>query len=203
MKSITSVAAVIAGTLALAACEPIAAPVAPPTSASRTEQAKIKPFYSFTKAPATYTTFSIAPGPDVTAFLFSLETAGTKSVTVTQMAFQFFGTVRPGDITNFRIVYFADGLAKPGVVLGTNDGTAWIGPGGTAANFVTIDFSTPLVLSQNFKGFFALELDVNATQPFFFEPQMQTMKIDVGGVVQDLPSSTCDLPLAGDTFNVS
>lgn len=203
MKSITSVAAVIGGAFVLGACEPAASPVAPPTAATLTKPINPKPFYSFTKSPVTHADYNIAPSGGVTAFLFSLETTGTKSVVVTQMAFQFFGTVRPGDITNFQIIYFADGLAKPGVVVGTNDGATWIGPGGTAANFVTINFSTPVVLSQNFKGFFALQLDANATQPFFFQPQMQTMTISVGGVEQALPSSTCDLPLGGDTFYVS
>jgi hypothetical protein len=203
MKSITSVAAVIAGAFALGACEPATSPVAPPTSATLVKQVNPKPFYSFTKSPVAYAEHNIAPSADVTAFLFSLETDGTKSVVVTQMAFQFFGTVHTGDITNFRIVYFADGLNKPGVVVGTNDGSTWLGPGGTAANFVTIVFSIPVVLSQNFKGFFALQLDVNATQPFFFQPQMQTMTISIGGVEQGLPWSTCDLPLAGDTFRVS
>ena len=201
MKSFTPVVAAIAGAFALGACDKATSPVAPPTSVALVKQ--VKPFFSFTKIPVGFASINIAPGPNVTALLFTLETTGTKSTVVTQMAFQLNGNAGPADITNFRLVYFPNGVNKPSVIVGTNDGSTWIGPGGTAANFMTIDLSAPVELSTNFRGVFALVLDANATQPYIFQPILQTATISVAGVVQGLPSSTCDLPLAGDGFSVS
>ena len=85
--------------------------VAPPTSVALVKQ--VKPFFSFTKIPVGFASINIAPGPNVTALLFTLETTGTKSTVVTQMAFQLNGNAGPADITNFRLVYFPNGLNKP------------------------------------------------------------------------------------------
>ena len=204
MKSFKSITAVIAGAFIIGACEQATSPVAPPSSVAQVKQANPKPFFSFTKVPVGFADVNITPGPDVTALLFTLGTTGTKSTSITQLAFEMIGNAGPADITNFRVVFFPNGANKPSVVIGTNDGSTWVGPvPGSPPSFLVIDLSTPIQLTTNFKGVFALVLDANATRPFIFQPVLAFATINVGGVVQGLPSSTCDLPLFGDGFHVS
>ncbi|MGE5048880.1 MAG: hypothetical protein ACM3PC_09945 [Deltaproteobacteria bacterium] len=199
METLRSILAVFAGSVLAVACG--ASPSADAVAASANVKVPASP-WTFTKTPAAFANYSIAaPAPAFAVLNFEMTSRGSKDFAVTQMAFMITGTVQVGDLANFQLVYFADGLKKPGVVVGTNDGSTWT-PGATTS-IVPIDLATPIVLNQNFKGDFALNVDVNGTAKFFFSPQLSTVTIDVAGVPQLLVGGTCDLPLPGDQFNVN
>lgn len=198
MKAHRSTLAVLASSFLAFACGRSPSLDVVATSAN----AKATSPWTFTKTPAGFANYSIAaPSPAFSALAFHMESRGTKDSAVTQMAFMITGTVQVGDLANFQLVYFPDGTRKPGVVVGTNDGSTWA-PGATSS-VVPVDLVTPLVLSQNFKGDFALLVDVNGLAKFFFSPELSTVTIDVAGVPQLLVGGTCDLPLPGDQFNVN
>lgn len=199
MNAPRSTLALLAGSFLALACGQ--SPSADAVVASASVKVPPSP-WTFTKSPAAFANYSIvAPSAAFSALSFQMASRGSKDSAVTQMAFMITGTVQVGDLANFQVVYFPDGTRKPGVVVGTNDGSSWT-PGATTS-IVAIDLATPIVLSQNFKGDFALQVDVNGTAKFFFSPQLSTVTIDVAGVPQLLVGGTCDLPLPGDQFNVN
>jgi hypothetical protein len=118
---------------------------------------------------------------------------------VTAMAFQVMGTSPVGTLSTYQLVYFADGLKKQGTVVGTNTGSTWV-PG--TSPIVSIPFTTPLTLPRNFKGEFALLVDVAGGAGTSFTTQLQTVTMDAGAG-DTYVTDTCDLPLAGDTFYIS
>jgi hypothetical protein len=198
MNAPRSTLAVVAGSLLALACGQSPSVDAGATSAN----VKATAPWTFTKTPAGFANHSIAaPAPALAALAFHMESRGSKDSAVTQMAFMITGTVQVGDLANFQLVYFPDGTRKPGVVVGSNDGSTWA-PGATSS-IVPVDLVTPLALSQNFKGDFALQVDVNGLSKFFFSPELSTVTIDAAGVPQLLVGGTCDLPLPGDQFNVN
>ncbi len=171
------------------------------TVADGSTTAATKPtLFTFTKIPAQRSELTIAAGPDVQMFAFDLTTDKTKSIELSSLSFMISGSLQAGSLSNFRLVYYPGGLAKPGVVVATNDGAGWT-PGPSPENFLTLRLSS-FVLSQNFKGQFAVLADVTGSS-YFFWSQLQTATISVNGIEEPLLNpETCDLPLGGDTFHV-
>jgi hypothetical protein len=155
--------------------------------------------FTFTKVPAPVGEISIAPGPDVQIYAFHLDTDRTKDTELTSLSFMISGSLQAGSLSNFRLVFYPNGFGKAGIVVATNDGSAWT-PG--PSNFMTLRLAG-FVLPQNFRGDFGVLADVSGSSYFFWE-QMQTATITVNGVEQPLENpTTCDLPLLGDTFRVN
>jgi hypothetical protein len=155
--------------------------------------------FTFVKVPATWARHDIvSPALDLDAMVFEMSASGARQIQVTRMAFVVSGTAQNGELTHFQLVHYPDGLAKPGVVLGTNDGALWA-PGG----ILSFDLSTPVTWQSTkgrFRGEFVLRVDVNGSRTFFFDAQLRTVTVKVNGVEQYLVAGTCDLPLQGDTF---
>jgi hypothetical protein len=157
--------------------------------------------FTFTKVPAPVGDVSIAPGPDVQIYAFHLDTDRTKDIELTSLSFMISGSLQAGSLSNFRLVFYPSGFGKPGIVVATNDGSAWT-PGPSPSNFITLRLAG-FVLPQNFRGDFGVLADVGGSS-YFFWGQMQTATITVNGVEQPLENpTTCDLPLLGDTFRVN
>lgn len=204
MRFITTLA-VVALSLGTLACERASTPLSPTNSGSATQaQTAVKATaYLFTKIPPQITDLTIAPGADVQAFAFSLDATATKGQALSELAFMINGSVQAGNLSNFRLVYYPQGLTKPGTIIATNDGATWA-PGSTPADFLRLRPQS-FILQQNFKGVFALIVDVNAgASPYFFWTRLQTANAIVDGVEQELGNPiTCDLPIQGDTIHVN
>lgn len=206
MKRLTCVVTFIAIACLATACERASTPLSPSTSIAVTPAAtSIKgTSYVFAKIPAQPGNFTIAPGTNVQAFVFSLDTTGTKGQALAELAFMISGSVQAGNLSNFRIVYYPQGLTKPGTVIAFNDGATWK-PGSTPADFLRMRPNPAFALPQNFRGVFALVVDVNAAaSPYFFWARLQTANAIIGGVEQLLVNPIEQvLPLQGDTFFVN
>jgi hypothetical protein len=164
-------------------------------------RARLTP-WTFTKIPTTPATQNVAaPVQGLDALVFEMTGSAVKGDVVKAMAFMITGTLQAGSLTSFQLVYFPAGLKKPGVVVGTNDGSSWA-PGPTTS-IVSIDLTSPITTGPNFKADFILRVDVNGAGSFFFTPELRTATVDVGGVPTLLTGATCDLPLPGDTFYVN
>lgn len=196
--SLPFVVAISAAVLACGGTSSVDDPVAAMASGAKV---KASPF-TFTKIPATWAAHAVAsPVQGLDAMTFEMTASAAKGDILMAMAFMISGTLQAGDVANYQLLYFPDGLKKPGVVVGSNDGSTWA-PGPTTS-IVSIDLTAPITMGQNFKGDFILRLDVNGAGSFFFSPQLQTAAVDVGGVLTLLTGATCDLPLPGDTFYVN
>jgi hypothetical protein len=175
-----------------AVTDSIAASVAGASAAAATKGT----LFTFTKIPAPVSNLIIGPGTDVPIYTFDLTTNKTRSIELSSLSFMISGSLQAGHLSNFRLVFYPGGLAKPGVVVATNDAGWAPGP-----SFMTLRLSG-FTLGQNFKGQFAVLADVSGSS-YFFWSQMQTATITINGVEQLLQNpETCDLPLLGDTFHV-
>jgi hypothetical protein len=155
--------------------------------------------WTFTKAEDVSQGRPVAsPAQGIDALVFEARSSGAEGDKLTRMAFRVTGSVAVGSLSNFQLVHFPDGIAKPGVVVGRNDGATWA-PGAKTTT-IEIAFAEPLAVSRNFKGQFALRADLKGG-PAFFTPELRTVTFASSGVEQFL-TATCDLPLRGDTFNV-
>ena len=205
MKGITRVFAFVAIVSVVAGCERATSPVSPAESlTARPEQSAVKATsYVFAKLPAQILDNTISPGPDVQAFVFSLDTSGTKGQALAELAFMISGSVQAGNLSNFRLVYYPRGLTKAGTIIAANDGSTWL-PGSTPADFLRMR-PDAFVLAQNFTGVFALLVDVNpGATPYFFWTRLQTANAVINGVEQLLVNPIEQvLPLQGDTFHVN
>jgi hypothetical protein len=199
MKTTNKLLAVAASVAALAC----GGTVSDELGASAVSQLKVKPLpWTFTNVPSALAAQPVtAPVQGFEAMLIGVEANPEKFTAITQMAFMVTGTLQVGDLAYFQLVYFPDGLKKPGVVVGSSTGATWAPD--PAANVVSIDLTAPLAVKKSLKAEFALRVDVNGALPFSFTPQLQTVTIDVVGVPQTLGSDVSNLPVAGDTFNVN
>jgi hypothetical protein len=164
-------------------------------------QARALNSWTFTNFAATAprTVASSVSGLEV--MVFDVTATGVGLTRVTRMAFAVQGTVKPGELANFQLVYYPSGLAGPANVVGSNAGSAWA-PAGRTASIVSIDLTSPIVVQGDFGGVFALRVDVNGAPSSLFKPRLQTVTVDSGGVEQNL-ADTEDLPLPGDGFGLN
>lgn len=205
MKAVSRVLAFVAVTCVVGGCDQASTPLSPTAGNGLTSaQTAVKgATYFFAKIPTAVGQQTIAPSPDVQAFVFSLDTTGTKGDALAELAFMINGSVQAGNLSNFRLVYYPQGLTKPGTVIAFNDGSTWA-PGSTPADFLRLR-PNAFVLSQKFRGVFALVLDVNAgAGPYMFWARLQTANAVINGVEQLLVNPMeQELPLQGDTFWVN
>ena len=206
MRTVVSILAVTAIAAVSLACDR-AIPTAPGgdmiaagVASGSATAVKTATLFTFTKVPTPVSNVSIAAGPDVQIYAFHLDTDKTKGIELTTLSFMISGSLQAGNLSNFRLVFYPNGFAKPGTVVATNDGTGWT-PGPFPSNFLRLTMAG-FALPQNFRGDFGVLADVSGSGYFFWE-QMQTATVTVNGVEQPLENpTTCDLPLLGDTFHV-
>ena len=202
MRTRLALAATALLSLALVGCEKATMSATAPDAVRAATTPKTT-FFSFTKLPiVAVTDIMITPAPRTDLLTFSMVTTETRAITVNRFSFMIYGSLPVGALTNFELTWYPKGLKKPGTVVAANSGAGWI-PGSTPANFLNLDFTTPLLLDKKVDGVFVLRADVNQPAPYFFNVRLQTANVGIGGVVQPLLSTTCDLPLAGDVFFVN
>ncbi|HEY5675792.1 MAG TPA: hypothetical protein VI356_11865 [Myxococcales bacterium] len=156
--------------------------------------------WTFTKAePVSQARPIASPAQGFDALVFAAQYTGTDGSKLTRMAFRIYGAMKVGNLSNFQLLYFPDGIGKPGIVLGKNDGATWAP--GADGTMIEIAFAQPLAVSANFNGQFALRADLNGA-PAFFTPDLRTVTVASSGGEQ-LVTQTEDLPLRGDTFKVN
>jgi hypothetical protein len=206
MKRLIAVLSVVALIGLVAGCNRASTPLSPTASAAVTAaqtQAKTTS-YVFAKIPPQILDRTItAPAVDVQAFVFSLDTMGTKGDALAEVAFMINGSLVAGNLSNFRLVYYPQGLTKAGTIIASNDGSTWA-PGPTPADFLRLR-PAAFALPQNFRGVFALLVDVNpGAAPYFFWTRIQTANAVINGVEQLLVNPIEQvLPLQGDTIHVN
>lgn len=185
------------------ACEK--APLAPAAPAAAAAKVRLTSI-TFTKIPPAQVNHSIAsPLAGLETIVFQMNALQAEGVVVKQFGFMIAGSLQVGDVGNYQLIYYPQGLANPGVVLGTNDGSTWAPPGGSAASFIYLNLSTPLTIpkGKSFTAIFALRADVTGTGTFFFYPRVQTCLVNNGGLDQDVTWLGGDLPLQGDVYYVN
>ena len=203
MRTRLALAATALLSLAALGCEKPATSVTAPDAVRAATTTPKTTFFSFTKLPiVAVTDIMITPTPHSDLLTFSMITTETKAITVDRFSFMIYGSLPVGALTNFELTWYPKGLKKPGIVVATNDGSTFV-PGSLPANFLNLDFTTPLLLDKKMDGVFVLRADVNAPAPYFFNVRLQTANVGIGGVDQLLLDTTCDLPLAGDVFFVN
>lgn len=156
--------------------------------------------WSFTKnSPAWAPHLVTTNTSGVDAMVFTVASTGVDT-TVTKMAFMVVGSVKPGALDNYQVIYYPNGITSPGAVVGSATGAGWkMGP---QSSIVTVPLSSPITVSAlGFTGVFALRVNVSGA-PAFFEPQLQTVSTSTAGV-EKYVLATDDLPLNGDTFYVN
>ena len=204
MRKILAVCAVLAASLAATGCDRATPPTAPSASGVvHTKNAKLTSF-TFTKIPAAVANQAItSPVAGLDAIVFQMDATWASGLVVKQFGFTVSGSLQAGDVGNYQLYYFPDGLGKPPVLMATNDGSTWVAPGGFS--FLNFDLATPITIpnGKTFTAIFALRADVNGTGTFFFVPSVQTCLINNGIVDQDVTWFGGDLPLRGDVFNVN
>jgi hypothetical protein len=204
MRHVGSMLAVAAVLFGAAACDNSPSPVAPTIQpAASTKVPKLISF-TFTKIPGTVATQAIAsPVSDLATIAFQMDAAEAGGIVVKQLGFMIAGSLQAGDVGNYQLFYYPKGLTRPGVLMGTNDGSTWVAPGGFS--FIYIDLATPITIpnGKNFTAVFALHADVNGTGTFFFYPRVQTCLVNQAGVDKDVLWLGGDLPLQGDTYFVN
>jgi len=199
------------GSLVLAAaCEQAPTPAAPETpaaaasaTAANTKLSKATSF-TFTKIPAVFATHDIAaPVTGLQTIVFQMAAVQAQGMVVKQLGFMIAGSLQQGDVGAYQLVYYPDGPANPGVVLGTNDGSTWIAPGGNTLLY--FDLASPITIpkGKSFTAYFGLRADVRGTGSFFFYARVQTCLVNSAGVDKDVAWFGGDLPLQGDQFNVN
>lgn len=200
----TLIAAITLATSIVAlGCETPVAPVVPkPTSALSTKTPALTSF-TFTKLPATVADQTItSPALGLETIVFQVDASRADGLTIKQVGFMISGSLQAGDVGNYQLVYYPDGLAKPGVVMGTNDGSTWVAPGGTTLLY--IDLASPITITKKkFTAIFSLRADVTGTGTFFFDPRVQTCLINDGTTDKDVAWFGGDLPLQGDVYHVN
>ena len=205
MTRATAVFAALAASLVATACDNAATPApltAPAAAAAKVQQTS----FTFSKTPPTYATQTVAsPATGLETIRFSMVASGAAGIVVKQFGFMISGSLQAGDVGHYQLIYYPDGPKKPGVVMGTNEGTNWVAPGGSPSSFINIDLATPITIpkGKEFTAYFALQADVTGTGTFFFYPSVQTCLVNEAGVDKDVTWLGGDLPLRGDVFNVN
>lgn len=200
---------VIAGSILLAAavftagCESSVGPVAPSQVPVASAKLPALTAFTFTTIPATVATQAItSPSLALETIVFQMDASRAEGLTVKQLGFMIAGSLQAGDVGNYQLVYYPDGLSKPGVVMGTNDGSTWVAPGGNTLLY--IDLASPITITKKrFTAVFSLRADVTGTGTFFFYPRVQTALISDGVTDKDVAWFGGDLPLQGNVYNVN
>jgi hypothetical protein len=157
--------------------------------------------FTFTGLPVpfSYSNFGLlyagASGVDLLRFEMDVTNA-PKDAILMRLDFHFDGIAPPGSLTNFLLIFYSNGVKHPGTIVGINIDGAFNGT--DAAVFLP----TPMQISKNFKGVFALRADIppNFTTSFFFTPSLASAVVYMNGVGQQMVSSS--LPLTGDIFRI-
>lgn len=203
LRSAVSTAVLALALLPSAACEKAAlAPAAPHAAAARLSLTSI----TFTKIPPAQANHSIAsPLAGLETIVFQMNASQAAGVVVKQFGFMIAGSLQTGDVANYQLFYYPQGLANPGVLVGTNNGSTWAPPGGSPSSFIYIDLSSPLTIpkGKSFTAIFALRADVTGLGTFFFYPRVQTCLVTEAGVDKDVTWLGGDLPLQGDVYYVN
>jgi hypothetical protein len=166
-----------------------------------TTSAQALPF-TFTKLPAGKQALAVSTAAQaVDAVVFQMSSTDLAAATVTRMSFLITGNLPIGSLFNLDLVYFPNGLAAPGVIVGTNDGSTWARSAKQA--LIEISLAAPLTVQQNTSHFFALRPSVKGASSFFFTSDVYVVTVSSDGVERRLIGETEDLPLPGDTFHVN
>lgn len=203
MRKTLIAAITLATSIVALGCEtPVAPVILTPASALSAKTPALTSF-TFTKLPAAVADQTIAsPASNLETIVFQMDASRADGLTIKQMGFMIAGSLQVGDVGNYQLVYYPDGLAKPGVILGTNDGSTWVAPGGTTLLY--IDFASPITITKKkFTAIFSLRADVTGTGTFFFDPRVQTCLINDGTTDKDVAWFGGDLPLQGDRYLVN
>ena len=162
--------------------------------------------FTFTKVPATFASHAItSPALGLETIQFRMDATRAAGIVIKEFGFMISGSLQAGDVTNYQLVYYPQGLSKPGVILGTNSGSNWVAPGGDPSSFIRFALASPIVVPKGntFTGYFGLRADVVGTTAVFFYPRVQTCTVNAGSIDQDVAWFGGDLPLQGDTYNVN
>jgi hypothetical protein len=162
--------------------------------------------WTFAKSPEPWAPHSVGSSSlGLSAMSFNVSATGIGAARVTRMAFMVTGTLHTAEVGNYQLVYYPNGLGGSGLVVGSTSGSTWA-PAATTA-IVSIPIAAPIALSVDpmtgiSSGVFALRVDVSGGRSFFFQPQLQTVTVENGGV-ERLVLATGDLPMPGDSFYVN
>ena len=209
MKNPIALYSALAALFAATACEkppPPSLPTALPEVTAPTASMKVvkATSFTFTKVPAAFADHSItSPVPGLEAIVFRMDATSAAGIVVKQFGFMISGSLQAGNVRNYQLAYYPNGLTKPSVVMGTNDGSTWVAPGGQS--FIYINLAAPITIPKGatFTAYFALRADVVGTGAFFFYPRVQTCTVNEAGVDKDVLWLGGDLPLQGDTYRVN
>ena len=201
-RPITAAIALATSMLALG-CETPVAPVTSTQASAVSARTPALTSFTFTKLPALVAVQTMtSPKSGFETIVFQMDASRADGLTIKQMGFMISGSLQAGDVGNYQLVYYPQGLGKPGVVMGTNDGSTWVAPGGTTLLY--IDLASPITITKKkFTAIFSLRADVTGTGTFFFDPRVQTCLINDGTADKDVAWFGGDLPLQGDRYNVN
>ena len=201
-RGITAALALATSLLALG-CETSVAPVTPTQAPALSVKTPALTSFTFTKLPALVADQAItSPALGLETIVFQMDASRADGLTIKQLGFMISGSLQAGDVGNYQLVYYPEGLDKPAVIMGTNDGSTWVAPGGTTLLY--IDLASPITITKKkFTAVFSLRADVTGTGTFFFDPRIQTLLINDGTVDKDVAWFGGDLPLQGDVYRVN
>ena len=203
MRKALIAAITLATSIVALGCETSVAPVIPtPTSALSTKTPGLTSF-TFTKVPPAVADQTItSPALGFETIVFQMDASRADGLTIKQLGFMISGSLQAGDVGNYQLVYYPQGVGKPGVVMGTNDGSTWVAPGGTTLLY--IDLASPITITKKkVTAIFSLRADVIGTGAFFFDTRVQTCLINDGTTDKDVAWFGGDLPLQGDVYRVN
>ena len=110
---------------------------------------------------------TVAPSTVGDSIAFDVVANGVAATKITAMSFMVMGSVQPGDVSNFTLVYYPNGLANPGVVVGSNAGATW-SHGGPKSSIVTVQIPQGIPVAGAWTGSFAVQTDILGPRQFFF-----------------------------------
>ena len=203
MRRASTAAIALATSILALGCETSVAPVTPTHASAVGARTPALTSFTFTTLPALVADQAItSPVLGLETIVFQMDASRADGLTIKQMGFMISGSLQAGDVGNYQLVYYPEGLGKPGVIMGTNDGSTWVAPGGTTLLY--IDLASPITITKKkFTAVFSLRADVNGTGTFFFDPRVQTCLINDGTVDKDVAWFGGDLPLQGDVYHVN
>ena len=206
MRSTAAVCAALATSLVASGCERTSPPEAPSGPAAVDAKVVRMTSFTFTKVPATVATHAItSPLTSLETIVFSMVATQAQGMVVKQFGFMISGSLQAGDVGGYELLYYPAGLSKPAVVIGTNDGSTWVAPGGSPSSFIYFTLASPITIpkGKSFTAYFALRANVVGAGTFFFYPRVQTCLVNAGAADLDVAWFGGDLPLEGDQFNVN
>jgi hypothetical protein len=205
MNRLSAFCVAIGASLAIVACEQAPSTVSPSTPPALDAKIPRTPSFTFSKVPAPVTTVAVtSPSVGLETIVFRMDATQAAGIVVKQFGFMISGSLQAGSVGNYQLVYYAQGLTKPGTVIGTNDGANWVAPGGDASSFIRFTLTAPITIpnGNSFTGYFALRADVTGAGGFFFYPRVQTCTVNDGSGDKDVLWFAGDLPVQGNTYSV-